>query len=482
MKIKALTLLLATSLSSALLAAEKPNIVFIFTDDQSYETIRAHGMLDIDTPNLDRLVNKGTTFSHAYNMGAWSGAVCMASRTSLNTGAFLWQAKEALDDAKKGKRKMWGQLMSDAGYDTYMTGKWHVPYQAKQAFDHTTHVRAGMPKAVQAGYNRPIDEADYEAGWKPWDIKYGGFWQGGKHWSEVTADDSVAFIQQASESEPPFFMYLAFNAPHDPRQAPKEYVDMYPLDRIKLPENYMDQYPDMGEDAVPVIRDEKLAPFPRTEYSIKVNRQEYFAIITHMDAQIGRILDAIESSEKADNTWIIFTADHGLAVGHHGLVGKQNMYEHSLRPPFMVVGPGVPAGKVIDTPIYLQDAMATALELSGEPIPENIDFKSVLPLIDGRREKSYDTIFGAYIGTQRAVIRDGWKLIVYPKLKKSKLFNLEKDPLEMIDLAGNPEYAVKLSEMTQLLEETMDELGDPMTSLTAADYEKSMPSTKNKGH
>ncbi|CAA6691714.1 MULTISPECIES: sulfatase-like hydrolase/transferase [unclassified Lentimonas] len=475
-------LLIAISFSSSLLAADKPNVVFIFTDDQAYETIGALGLVDVDTPNLDRLVNEGTTFSHAYNMGAWSGAVCMASRTCLNTGSFLWQAQAALNDAKKGKRKVWGQLMKDAGYETYMTGKWHVPYPAKKAFDHTTHVRAGMPKAVVAGYNRPKDEADYEAGWKPWDVSKGGFWQGGKHWSEVTADDSVAFIERASQEDKPFFMYLAFNAPHDPRQAPKEYVDMYPLDRIELPENYADLYPDMGPDAVPVIRDEKLAPFPRTEYAIKVNRQEYFAIITHMDVQIGRILDALEASGKADNTWIIFTADHGLAVGHHGLVGKQNMYEHSLRPPFIVVGPGVKAGGIIDAPIYLQDAMATALELSGQPIPEDIDYKSVLPLLDGRKEKSYDTIFGAYIGTQRAVIRDGWKLIAYPKIKKLKLFNLSKDPLEMEDLAQNPEYTSVLSRMTDLLEETMDALGDPMTSLSAADYSVADKAGEDEDH
>lgn len=463
------------------MGTSKPNVIFIFTDDQAYETIGAFGLVDIDTPNLDRLVNEGTTFSHAYNMGAWSGAVCMASRTCLNTGAFLWQAQDALAEVKKGKRKLWGQLMSDAGYETYMTGKWHVPYSAPQAFDKTKHVRAGMPKAVAAGYNRPVEGEDPAKAWYPWDTKRGGFWQGGKHWREVTADDSVAFIEQAAQADKPFFMYLAFNAPHDPRQAPKEYVDMYPLDRIKLPENYADLYPEMGDDAVPVIRDEKLAPFPRTEYAIKVNRQEYFAIITHMDIQIGRILDALDASGKANNTWIIFTADHGLAVGHHGLVGKQNMYEHSLRPPFMVVGPGVKAGAVIDTPIYLQDAMATALELCGRPIPENIDYKSVLPLLDGRRDKNYDTIFGAYIGTQRAVIRDGWKLIAYPKINKRKLFNLSKDPLELEDLAQNPEYADVLSRMTDLLEETMDRLGDPMSSLAAADFPESKRAKRGSG-
>lgn len=457
--------------SPVFVAAEKPNIVFIFTDDQAYETIGAYGLVDIDTPNLDRLANEGTTFSHAYNMGSWSGAVCVASRTCLNTGASLWNARAALDAVKRGERQLWSQRLSEAGYTTYMTGKWHVPYSVKFAFDSIKNVRAGMPKAL-GGYNRPVEGEDPAKAWLPWDRSREGFWQGGQHWSEVTADDSIAFIEAAAAATDPFFMYVAFNAPHDPRQSPKEYIDRYPLDRIELPESYRDLYEDMGPNAVPKIRDEKLAPFPRTEYAVKVNRQEYFAIISHMDTQIGRILDALEASGKMENTWIIFTSDHGLAVGHHGLIGKQNLYEHSLRPPFIICGPGVEAGQVIDAPIYLQDAMPTVLELAGQPITEDIDYKSVLPLLDGRRERNYDLIYGAYVGTQRAVIQNDWKLIVYPIMSKRKLFNLSKDPLELKDLAPNPEYSAKLQELTDMLETTMDTMGDPMTSLVAADYEE----------
>ncbi|WPJ96421.1 sulfatase-like hydrolase/transferase [Coraliomargarita algicola] len=471
MKMKPLYLgLILTSLFSVSAHAEKPNILFIFSDDQVYESIGAHGLTDIDTPNLDRLVNQGTSFSKAYNMGAWGGAVCVASRSCLNTGVFLWRAQAAVKQVGAGERKSWSQLMADQGYETYMTGKWHVGgISVPKVFDHAGTVRAGMPKQKPAGYNRPKDEADYESGWKPWDPAQGGFWEGGTHWSEVLADESIGFIETAADKETPFFMYLAFNAPHDPRQAPKEYVDRYPLERIQVPKNFVPQYEDQGAKGVPIIRDEKLMPFPRTEFAVKVNRQEYYASITHMDAQIGRILDALEASGKADNTWIIFSSDHGLSVGHHGLVGKQNMYEDGMCAPFIVCGPGVPSGKKLDTPIYIQDAMATALDIAGE-VPEGIDYKSVLPLLDGSASQSYDAMYGAYMGTQRMIMKDGWKIIAYPQLKKIKLFNIDKDPLEMNDLSGNPEYAAKLSEMTRLLEAQMDALGDPMTSLAAADY------------
>ena len=160
------------------------------------------------------------------------------------------------------------------------------------------------------------------------------------------ANETMGFLENASASENPFFMYIAFNAPHDPRQSPKEYVDMYPVDEIALPANFLPEYPykdKMG--CSKTLRDEMLAPFPRTEYAVKVNRQEYYAIITHMDAQIGRILKKLEETGQSDNTYIFFSADHGLSVGQHGLLGKQNMYEHSLRPPMIIVGPDIPEGK-----------------------------------------------------------------------------------------------------------------------------------------
>ena len=115
------------------------------------------------------------------------------------------------------------------------------------------------------------------------------------------------------------------------------------------------------------MRDEDLAPFPRTAFAVQTHRREYYAAVTHLDAQIGRILDALEKSPAAANTYVFFTADHGLSCGEHGLMGKQNLYDASVRVPFIVAGPGVPAGKKIDAPVYLQDAMPTVLKLAGAP-------------------------------------------------------------------------------------------------------------------
>lgn len=463
-----LAVLLLCSLSYA--QSERPNVLFIFADDMAYETIEAHGILDIDTPHLDSLVERGTTFTHAYNMGSWSGAVCVASRTMLNTGKMIWNAHKTDLKACAKNKESWSQRMAAAGYETYMSGKWHVSMDANAIFENVVNVRPGMPNQVPEGYDRPKDPADYEAGWKPWDTKHEGFWKGGTHWSEVLADDGTGFLKQAAKEEKPFFMYLAFNAPHDPRQAPREYINRYPLDRVEVPASMLPEYPYADAICGKGLRDERLIPYPRTDYSVKVNRQEYFALVTHMDDQIGKLLKALEESGKADNTYIFFTADHGLGVGHHGLVGKQNMYDHSVRVPFLVVGPDVDASKKISNPVYLQDVMATSLDLAGAD-KKGVEFKSVLPLLRGDSEGHYDSIYGAYLGRQRMIKEDGWKLISYPEIDVKRLYDTNTDPFELNDLAAEETQAGRIARLSALLEEEMDRLGDPMSSLEAADYQ-----------
>lgn len=444
-------------------AAEPPNFLFIFADDQAPDTINALGNDEIQTPNLDKLVRNGTTFNRAYNSGAWGGAVCMASRMMLVTGRQLWHAhKDYPNTADYQKNnKTWPQLLaSGKGYETYFSGKWHVKMDANKTFTHCTNVRPGMPNQTKQGYNRPID--GQEDVWSPYDPTFEGFWKGGTHWSEVLGNDAVQYLSMAEKSEAPFFMYLAFNAPHDPRQAPKKFVDMYPSKDINVPESFLPIYPYCeGMGAGKRLRDEKLAPFPRTEHAVQVNRQEYYAIITHLDTQVGRMLDALEATGKKDNTYIFFTADHGLGCGHHGLLGKQNMYDHSVRVPWIINGPGIEAGKKIDTPIYLQDVMATTFDLAGMDKPDQVQFDSVMPKLRG--EDSGDRpIYGGYTMTQRMVTADGYKLILYPKIKVKRLYHIAADPLELTDLASNPDAAKRMKELFAQFLELQETMADPL--------------------
>ena len=443
------------------------NFIFIFADDMAFETISANELTDIDTPNLDRLLKKSTRFNRAYNMGAWNGAVCIASRTMLLTGKTVWNAY-AVDNAKAmynlgQSGHTWPQWLQQAGYTTYMSGKWHIKNDPEKIFNVAKDIRPGMPNDVEAGYDRPKSIKDYNQGWKPWDPKHGGFWEGGTHWSEILADNGVDFITTAKKDDAPFFMYLAFNAPHDPRQAPKSFVDLYPLDRIQLPETFLTNYPYAEEIGCgPAVRDERLAPFPRTEYAVKINRQEYYAIITHMDQQIGRILDALDKTGQTESTYIVFTADHGLAVGHHGFMGKQNLYEHSTQVPFLISGPKIKQNHIIDEPIYLQDVMPTSLELAGFEVPKSIEFKSLLPLLNESRSKHYSSIYGGFKGIQRSITKDNWKLIYYTYANKYRLYNLKVDPLEMQDQSSNPSESNRLKKMKKELIELSRNLNDPL--------------------
>ncbi|MEM9526872.1 MAG: sulfatase-like hydrolase/transferase, partial [Bacteroidota bacterium] len=452
----------------------KPNILFIFTDDQTYKAVSALGNDEIETPNLDHLVNNGTTFTHAYNMGAWNGAVCLASRAMINSGRFVWRAHEQSRRWGGGdsiaRTQAWGPLMEAAGYRTYMTGKWHVEAPADELFQTARHIRPGMPNdrfvhsAVAGlykrhegnppldsvltlfppGYNRPLGPDDDS--WDPTDPQFGGFWEGGKHWSEVLADDGVEYIQDAAKHDEPFFMYLAFNAPHDPRQAPKEYVDKYEAGELSVPASFQPLYPKqelIGNGRA--LRDEALAPFPRTEFAVRTHKKEYYAIITHLDAQVGRILETLEATGKAENTVIMFTADHGLAMGHHGLLGKQNLYDHSVRVPLVLTGPDIPKGAKNATDVYLQDVMATALDLADVEKPEYVEFNSLLPLIKGANAAPYPAIYGGYVNWQRSIRKDGYKLLVYPQVPTLKLFDLKQDPEEINNLAQDPEQQERVA-------------------------------------
>ena len=435
-----------------------PNLLFLFADDYTYDAIHALGNHVIETPNLDRLVGNGTHFTQAFNMGGWNGAVCVASRAMIITGKTIWDAKKISDQWRKKEnleaaQHSWGKLLEQKGYQTYMSGKWHVSIDPNEVFQTVRNVRPGMPrdffkKENQKGYDRPKE--GQEDLWRASDSLNGGFWEGGKHWSEVIKDDALDFLKQADAKEAPFFMYLAFNAPHDPRQSPQSFLDRYDLDSIPMPENWLSEYP--YKDAIgnpKTLRDEALAPFPRTPYAIKTHIKEYYAIISHLDEQIGKILEALEASGKADKTYIFFTGDHGLSLGKHGLLGKQSMFDHSIRVPLIMSGPDIPKGKRIDHEIYLQDVMATTLELGDVSTTDSVDFKSFLNLAKGKDKKPLypEGIYGAYMNYQRMIRKDNFKLLVYPKINKVLLFDLKNDPNEMNDLSNNPGYFERTKSM-----------------------------------
>jgi arylsulfatase A-like enzyme len=447
----------------------RANFLFIICDDLMYRTIHSLNNPEIHTPTIDRLVASGCAFTHCFHQGSWSGAVCVPSRTMLNSGLTAFHAQDGLDEVPT-----WGQTLAAAGYDTYICGKWHLdPTVLARSFKEMGPVGPGMLVSTPeegAAYNRPRPGDD----WQPWDKSLKGHWLHTGLWADQVPDqiehaaalysDCVIdhLLNRAAKREAPFFIYLGFNSPHDPRQSPKDYLDLYPQQKIEIPPNFLPEHPfDQGDARV---RDELLAPFPRTHEAVQLHRREYYALITYMDAQIGRVLDALERSGKAASTYVVLTADHGLAVGEHGLLGKQNLYDCSVRMPLIIAGPGVRADKRVDELVYQHSMYATTCELAGIPIPSTVQFPSLAPLLRGDNRQIHDAVFSYYRTFQRMVRDKTHKLIVYPQIRKVQLFDLDKDPWEMRDLSEDAASATLKAELTQRLKNLQSELDDPLTA------------------
>jgi|LSQX01.3.fsa_nt_gb choline-sulfatase len=444
-------------------SSDRPNFLFLFADDYRAEAIHALGCEAVYTPNIDRLVRQGTTFTNCYNQGGWHGAICMASRAMLITARHLWNA-HLLDDRVPElaeAQQLWPQEMQAAGYSTFMSGKWHVNCNPAKVFQHVRHVRPGMPPDIESQYLRP--EENTPDPFDPADTTQGGYYTGGKHWSEVVADDGVEFLRKRTKNEDPFFMYLSFNAPHDPRQSSRYWLDRYDAETIPLPDNFMTAYPWQKEiGCSPDMRDERLAPFPRTARAIRTHLREYYAIISHLDAQIGRILDALQRSGRAENTYIIFSGDNGLSLGSHGFMGKQNLYEHSMKVPLLFTGPGIPSDQRQEGLVYMQDLVPTVLELAGVTPQSPTDYQSLVPLLRGDSAAVRSQIYGAYMMLQRMVRNERYKLIHYPTIQRHRLYDLQQDPQELKDLSDDPRHASLLKEMQQELRRLQEEMRDPV--------------------
>lgn len=433
---------------------KKPNILILFTDDQRYSTINSWGYDEVQTPNMDRLANEGMSFLRAHIMGGTSGAVCMPSRAMLMTSKSLFHLKSKGAVIPKD-HVMMPEVFKKAGYRTFGTGKWH---NGKAAF---ARAFTDGGKIFFGGMSNHLKVLVFDfdpSGVYPENKKY----VGEKFSSELFADEAIKFLDHYSGRQP-FFMYVAFTAPHDPRMAPEAYAKLYPPEKIKVPLNFMPKHPfDNGELWV---RDEQLAPWPRTQEIIQQNIAAYYAMITHLDAQIGRILDALEKSGKAKNTIIIFAGDNGLALGQHGLMGKQNIYEHSIRVPLIFAGTGIPRDEKTEALCYLNDIYPTLCNLTGLSVPGTVEGKSLVPVLKNKNKIVRDKVFYAYRNFQRGIrTDDNWKLILYNVNNKNtaQLFNLNKDPWELNNLAQDPAYADKLNELTAMLDEYMHSVNDPM--------------------
>ena len=464
--------------------SRKPNILLIVTDDQSPLTLSCYGDELCDTPNIDRLAAAGMVIDQAYHMGSMSGAVCSPSRTMIMSGRTLWhlpprgrknlKREEGITDGKSILNNTIPAVFNRAGYDTFRTCKVGNSYaQANKLF---TTVR---------------DRTSRKAG-----DSNGSQWHGRQ---------TLDFLKsrEAIDEKKPFLIYLGFSHPHDPRVGRDDLLEKYGAVNLvdppqslnpkapPLPLNWLPEHP--FHHGHPGLRDEVKVPGvmrSRSEATVRNEIGREFACIENLDEQIGLVLSQLESSGDLDHTYIIFTSDHGMSVGRHGLMGKQNLYEHTWRVPFLVSGPGIKAGSRAPGNGYLLDILPTLCDLAEIDIPETVQGYSLEPVLRGQALTVRDVLYGCYSGGtkpgMRSVRKGDWKLIKYDTMngnvRKTQLFNLAENPMEFlkehqskelssltghmpepsqVNLANSPAHSDKLAEMESLLLSEMIRLKDP---------------------
>lgn len=428
-------------------AAETKNVLFLFADDQRADTIAAWGNPQIRTPNLDELVRDGFSFRANYCFGGNSGAVCVPSRAMLMSGKTWFR----VDTVSLKGVKLLPELLQEHGYVTFGTGKWHNgPPSWLRAFQRGRNIFfGGMSDHTKV----PVRDLGPDG--KLTDVRVGE-----KFSSELFADAVIQFLEEYN-SDQPFFAYVAFTAPHDPRQPPTGSADEYYQNRPPLPANFLPQHP-FDNGMMRGGRDENLAAWPRTEHVIRDQLAEYYGLMTHLDGQVGRILETLRRTGKADNTVIVYAADNGLALGSHGLLGKQSVYEHSMHVPLILAGRGIPAGKSSQAFTYLFDLFPTLCDVLGIQPPDDLDGKSLRPLWEGRQQQVRDTVFLPYIDIQRAVRDQRWKLICYPKISHMQLFDLQADPDETENLIDRADCAQPTARLLELMKQWQARTGDTL--------------------
>jgi len=427
--------------------AGKPNILFLFADDQRADTNAAHGNPHIKTPNLDKLAASGFSFRSNYCFGGNQGAVCVPSRAMLMSGKTWFH----VDTATLKGVKLLPELLQENGYVTFGTGKWHNGQPSwLRAFQRG---RAVMFGGMSDHTKVPVRDLGPDG-------KLTAERTGEKFSSELFADAVIEFLQNHGGKKP-FFAYVAFMAPHDPRMPPPAFRERYYRKLPPLPANYLPQLP-FDNGMMKGGRDENLAPWPRTEAIIRDQLAEYYGMVTHMDEQIGRILAALKQTGQADNTLIVYAADNGLALGSHGLLGKQSVFEHSMRVPLIFTGLGIPQGKSTQAFSYLLDIFPTLCDLVGVQRPADLEGESLRPLWEGKKDRVRDSVFLPYIDIQRSVRDERWKLICYPKIGHMQLFDLQTDPDEKTNLIERVEYREHVQRLLKLMSQWQAKVGDTL--------------------
>ena len=459
------------------MADDRPNIIFIITDQQRFDTIKALGFDYMDTPNLDRLVNEGVTFTNCHI----SAPSCAPSRASLFTGYYP-HTTGILRNADSWK-KSWIGSLSESGYRCINIGKMHTyPYHTPLGFDERYVVEnkdrymeeryyfdewdkalkaRGLVKQQRELYRQRDDYKD-SLGAFDWELDED------MQSDNFVGDTATWWINAKPKDDRPLFLEIGFPGPHPPYDPTREEAEKYlskDLPLLEVTQEELDNQPpvmkELRQHNVEIDHDSvvhKLDPTPEERHR---QRAYYLANVTMIDKKIGEILDALEHKGYLENSVVIFTSDHGDCLTDHGHSQKWTMYDTIMKMPLIVWTPGCKdGGRKVDGLCQQMDIGPAILEMAGLEVPETMEARSLLPAIEGEDWQPRDYVYAEHgrdnILTETdfvSMVRsEDWKLVHFVDEPHGQLFNLKEDPNEVNNLWNDLDSAAKKQELlTELL-------------------------------
>lgn len=418
---------------------ERPNFLIILSDDHNYRALGCSGNETIRTPHLDRLAEEGVYFDRCFT----PNPICTPSRACIYTGQDSWSNGVTFNGKPINEDSpVLPVLLADAGYETAFIGKWHNDGKPWTR-GYTTGGRCW------AGGN--FDHFEMEV--TPFGGEAKDRVKADRYSTTLFTDDAVEYLGKSHDT--PFCLVLAYTVAHDDFLAPPGYDGKYSPDSIPLPPNFMEKPP--FEQFNPTIRDERELPFPRVKKDIQAATSEYYAMIEHMDENIGRMLSVLQKRRIKKDTVVIFCSVKGLSMGSHGIIGKQTMYEEGLRTSLIVRHPQLKAaGEINSELVSTTDILPTVCEAARISIPKAVEGESLLGLYEGKGNARTELFFSYHDPTRsvitRAVRTKRHKLIHHLITGERQLFDLGEDPIEMVNLIGTPELKPLEDSLTEKLE------------------------------
>ncbi len=425
----------------------RPNFVFFLTDDQRWDGMSCAGNTILKTPNMDRIAQEGVRFENMFV----TASLCGPSRASFLTGKYAHNHDVRRNGlALSLRHRTFPELLKQAGYETAFVGKWHnTDLGRNRNFDYSFGFKG------QGRYYDPIISENY-----------GPYKEYKGHVTDILTNKAITFLRK--EHKQPFCLLVWFKSPHRSFHPAKRFKNLYKEEEIPKPPNFDDDYegrPDAVKNANMKIGD--FADIPDYQTFVK----DYYRCLAGVDENLGRVLDALKELGFEDNTVVIYAGDNGFFIGEHHFFDKRFMYEESIRVPLLIKYPNLIQSTSVESEMVLNvDIAPTILDLADITIPDDMDGRSIRPILEGKRSMwrkdflyEYYEYPGAHSGRKnRGVRTERWKYIHYfEEPQEFELYDIQSDPHEMKNLIHVPQYKPIVNQLRRRLTELRKELKDP---------------------